>query len=76
MAEFTLLKLEVDDASFSANTPFGSSSDTDEQTDEEESGGVMPLVFGLVFLVAVAVVAKKFLGGDSSEETAVDFAEA
>lgn len=74
MAEFTLLKLEVDDASFSASAPFsgGSSGDsgesrTDEGSDERR---LLPLVAGLVFLVAVAVVVKRLRG--SSEEELIE----
>jgi hypothetical protein len=75
MAEFTFLKLQFDDASFAANAPFSASDDaeveTGEDADDEDSRGVLPILLGLVFLVVVAVVVKKFLGGDA-EPPAVD----
>jgi hypothetical protein len=76
MAEFTFLKLQFDDASFAANAPFSASGEAEVETgegDEEDDGSlsVLPLVLGLVFLVVVAVVVKKFLGGDT-EPPAVD----
>ena len=79
MTEFTLLKLQLDDASFAANAPFsgGDSDDADagpESDEEDESGGVLPVLLGLVFLVAVAAVAKKVLDG-RSEPPAVDVTE-
>ena len=76
MAEFTLLKLQFDDASFAANAPFADSGEADVEADEgdeedDDSRSVLPLVLGLVFLVVVAVVVKKFLGG-SAEPPAID----
>jgi|AntRauTorcE11898_2_1112593.scaffolds.fasta_scaffold05708_5 hypothetical protein len=72
MAEFTLLKLQVDDASFAAKAPFIGSDDSDfEAEDDDESGSVLPILLGLVFLVVVAVAAKKRLGGSSSDLEAV-----
>ena len=68
MAEFTLLKLEFPDASLTANAPFSGEDNpetaAEATTDDEESRGVLPLVLGLLFLVAVAVAAKKVLGSD------------
>jgi hypothetical protein len=68
MAEFTFLKLQFDDASFSANAPFSASGEAEVEAGEdddgdEESGSVLPLLLGLVFLVGVAIVVKKLLGG-------------
>lgn len=78
MAEYTLLKLQVEDASFTAHAPFsgaGGESDADEGSvgDVDSAGGdgddadgagadrsLLPVVVGLVFLVAVAVAVKKF----------------
>lgn len=60
MAEFTLLKLQLDDASFSANTPLGSD---DETETDEDSTGVLPFFVALLFLIGVAVAAKRILGG-------------
>ena len=70
MAEFTFLKLQFDDASFSANAPFSASGEAEVETGEEddddgESRRILPLLVGLVFLVVLAVVVKKFLGGSS-----------
>ncbi len=75
MAEYTLLKLQVEDASFTAHAPFsgaGGESDADEgsvgdgdSADGEDADGagadrrLLPLVVGLVFLVVVAVVVRK-----------------
>jgi len=75
MAEFSILKLQLDDASFTANSPFSGSDEADDETrsdaDEEAEGGrsVLPLVVGLVFLVVLAVVVKKLRGGSSDAET-------
>ena len=70
MAEFTLLKLQVDDASFSAQAPFsghsGNQSETEADEDERRRS-LAPLVVGLVFLVGLAVLVRK-LRGDSGEE--------
>jgi hypothetical protein len=69
MAEFTFLKLQFDDASFAANAPFSASGEAEVETGEDDeaddSRRILPLVLGLVFLVVVAVVVKKFLGGES-----------
>lgn len=73
MAEFTLLKLQFDDASLAAKTPFSGSGDAEEETgDDDDSSSILPLVLGLVFLVVVAVVVKKFLGGESELPTVDD----
>ena len=76
MAKFTFLEVHLDGAEFSANTPLGTAGgDADDDPDisvgevgdEEESSGkgkwVAALV-GLVFLVAVAFVAKQKFGSD------------
>ncbi|WP_302081222.1 hypothetical protein [Salinibaculum rarum] len=73
MAEFTFFKLQVDDVSFATEAPFIGSDDSDaEAEDDEESGSVLAILLGLVFLIVVAVAAKKLLGGRSSESPAVD----
>ncbi|MEF8786942.1 MAG: hypothetical protein V5A45_13485 [Haloarculaceae archaeon] len=76
MTEFTFLKLQVDDVSFSAKAPFIGSDESDGEDgaegDEEDSGSVLPIVLGLVFLIVVAVAAKKLLGGRGSDLDAVD----
>ncbi len=62
MAEYTFLKIQVDDVSFSANAPFSGEDDEDE---DDESGGLsraVPFVLGLLVLLAIGVAVKKFLG--------------
>lgn len=65
MAEYTLLKLQLDDASFTANAPFSGSDGDDTESDEASgarevgAGGgrrLLPLVVGLAFLFVLAVV--------------------
>lgn len=78
MAKFTLLEIHLDGAEFTANAPFSDSGESDDSPDievgevgdEESSGGPswLPAVVGLVFLVVVAVVAKKKLGGSDEDE--------
>lgn len=80
MADFTLLELHLDDASFSANNPLGGSSDDGGlgiSVSEESSSGSSPEssggrgwmgpVIGLVFLVGVAFAARKRM--NQSEES-------
>lgn len=77
MSEFTLLKLQFENASFTANAPFSGAdegsdeadsetaadeSDESDQTDEGGNGRLLALVVGLGFLVAVAVVVRKLRG--------------
>lgn len=82
MVNITLFELHVDDASLSATTPFGGSEKEVEAaagSPEEDSGGkggVVAAVVGLVFLVAVAYVArKKFTGEDEGEQLELDEAK-
>lgn len=65
MAEYTLLKLQLDDASFTANAPFSGSDEDDTESDgasgtgEDESGSdrrLLPLVVGFAFLLVLAVI--------------------
>jgi hypothetical protein len=75
MAKFTFLEVHLDGAEFTANAPGSKLDESDDEPDievgdvgdEESSAGkgkwVAALV-GLLFLVAVAVVAKQKLGGD------------
>jgi len=74
MAEFTLLKLEFENASL--NAPFSTDGEAEveleENDEEDDSSGVLPLLLGLVFLVVVAVVVKKVLGGDDGADLDVD----
>ena len=68
MVEFTLLKLQLDDASFRANAPFsGGETEAEADGDEEDaetSVSALPFFVGLLFLVVLAAAARKFLGGD------------
>ncbi|MEF8783750.1 MAG: hypothetical protein V5A39_13580 [Haloarculaceae archaeon] len=73
MAEYTLLKLQLDDVSFTANAPFSGSDgdDTDEASGAGEDGAgtdrrLLPLVVGLAFLLVLAVVVHK-RRGDSGD---------
>jgi hypothetical protein len=79
MAEFTLLKLQFEDASFTANAPFSGRDEADIDTELEDGGdeggpGLLPLVIGLVFLVALVVVVRKLRGnaGEDDGETVAD----
>jgi hypothetical protein len=82
MAEFTLLKLQLDDASFTSNAPFsGTESSESDAVPGSETGGepdpegkgssgdgrLLPLLVGLAFLLVVAVAVRK-LRGRSGEE--------
>jgi hypothetical protein len=69
MAEFTFLKLQLDDASFTANAPLSGGEGEEANGEETDSGGsgsvsILPFFVGLLFLILVAVAVKKFLGGD------------
>jgi hypothetical protein len=75
MAEYTLLKLQLDDVSFTANAPFSGSDGDDTETDEASGAGedgagtdrrLLPLVVGLAFLLVLAVVVYK-RRGDSGD---------
>lgn len=78
MGEYTLFKLQVDDATFTAHAPFskaGSESASDEETGTVASGGsdgdggsrLLALLIGLVFLVVVAALVRKLRGGAEPE---------
>jgi hypothetical protein len=83
MVQFTFLELHLDDASLSANTPFGSRKAADETraessdleisaggSDDESGGGpgFLPPLVGLVVLVGLAIAVRKLVGGDADEE--------
>lgn len=83
MAEFTLLKVQLDDSTFTANAPF-SGSETGETTGDEAdaetesadtSGGALPVVAALVGLLALAAVAVLVKKRRSTEEPSVHAAE-
>jgi hypothetical protein len=65
MAEFTFLKLQLDDASFTANAPLSGEEPSDEERDGSGSRSLLPFFAGLVFLFVVAVAVRKFRGRDS-----------
>lgn len=72
MAEFTLLKLNVEDADLTANAPYSrrKGAKGDEPTTEESSkkGAVIAALVGLCFCAAVAyIVRKKLFGREESE---------
>ena len=71
MAEFTLLKLQFDDASFTANAPLsgeGDESEGDAETDDSDSSpSILPFFVGLLFLLVLGVAAKKVLGGSDDD---------
>jgi hypothetical protein len=90
MADFTLLELHLEDASLSANSPFGSSSDdggiglsvseesSSGSSEEDSSGrGWLGPVIGLLFLVGVAFVARKRMNrrGERGEEESASFVQ-
>jgi hypothetical protein len=71
MAEFTLLKLQLEDASFTANAPFSDGDGDGPGESEPDSNGngrrLLPFVIGFVFLLVVVLAVRK-LRGDSEEE--------
>lgn len=76
MVEITLLELHLEESEFTATAPFSPGEKDVEaggeppEPDDEGSGAATAVaaVIGLVFLVAVAYLAKRrFLGGDEDE---------
>ncbi len=78
--DLTLLEVNLEEPSFRANAPFsGGSRDADDESatdvdvdyddasdDSSRSGpSAKSFVVGLVFLVAVGLAARRFMGGDS-----------
>lgn len=75
MTEFTLLKLEVDDVSFTARAPFSGREDSETDDAEPEDGegvSLVPLVLGLAFLVALALAVRKLRGSDGNPVEVTD----
>jgi len=74
MAEFTLLKLELEEGSLTANAPFSGRDRDDEPTDEDGGGGsrVLPLVAGLVFLVVLSLVVRKLRSGSGDLDDEIE----
>jgi hypothetical protein len=87
--EITLLKLNLDGSSFTANAPFSGEEAADGETelevgedrreDDESNGrGAAPFVaavIGLLFLLGVAVVARRYLTEDGADGADVEITE-
>ncbi|MFC7175786.1 hypothetical protein [Halosegnis marinus] len=76
MAKFTLLELHLDGAQFTANAPGsglpGVEVETDDTADDAPDSTGKPwlaALVGLLFLAAIALLARKKLGGDDEEYT-------
>jgi hypothetical protein len=76
MVEFTFLEVHLDDSSLTANAPYShgekdvvASDEPPAETDGSKKGSALAAVIGLLFLAAVAYLAKKkFLDGGEVEE--------
>jgi hypothetical protein len=82
MAEFTFLKLQLDNASFPANAPLVNKTESGEETEweseadeDEDAVSLLPLLIGLVGLAIAAYVVKKLLSDSEDIEVDVDVAE-
>jgi hypothetical protein len=72
MVEFTFLEVHLDDSSLTANAPYShgekdvvASDEPPAETGGSKKGSALAAVIGLVFLAAVAYLAKKkFLDGE------------
>lgn len=76
MAEFTLLKLQFEEASFTANAPYSGADESDSEnddetddTDEEDGGRLFALLVGFAFLLVVAVAVRKLRRGSGESES-------
>lgn len=77
MAKFTFLEIHLD-GDFVANAPFGGTMTTDEKTDAAVRASDAPsadggrpwlaALVGLLFLLVLAALAKKKLGGEETED--------
>lgn len=81
MAEFTFLEVHLDGAEFSPNAPFSKTTASDGPDVEvgsigDEAGRSrkpwLATLIGLLFLVVVAIVAKKKLGSDADPVPELD----
>jgi hypothetical protein len=78
MVEFTFLEIHLDDSSLTANAPYSHGEKDVVAGDEPPDGdggskkaSALAAIIGLLFLAAVAYLAKrKFLDGDEVEEFA------
>lgn len=75
MAEFTLLKLDLENADLTANAPYSRKKSDEDQVEPapdasaSNRGGLLAALVGLVFLVVAAYVVKnRFLDGDGGAE--------
>ncbi|PSP46799.1 hypothetical protein BRC69_02540 [Halobacteriales archaeon QH_6_66_25] len=90
MAEFTLVKVHLDEGSFSANLPFSSQSGSDGSgsvigsdddegagVEKEESGGPGKgaAALGVLLVLILGTVVVKYLSGDDDEEVAIETAD-
>lgn len=83
MTEYTLLKLNIEDAELTANAPYSrqktaETDDTETEASTSKKGAVIAALVGLCFSVAVAyIVRKKLFGGSDadSEEPDEDITE-
>ena len=80
MAEFTLLKIRFEDPDFTDNAPYSYGEKDVEagegpppESDESRKGTALAAVVGLVFLAAVAFLAKRrYLDGEADDELEFD----
>jgi len=83
MVNITLIELHADEGSFSANLPFGSSSDDEtedvefeEEADIEDSdsgsGKGIAVIGVFLFMIAAAAVVKYLRGGDEMPDVDID----
>lgn len=90
MAEFTLVKVHLDEGSFSANLPFSSQSGSDGSgsvigSDDDEGAGVQKeesggpgkgaAALGVLLVLILGTVVVKYLSGDDDEEVAIETAD-
>lgn len=78
MVDITLFELHLDDSTLTANAPFSDrknvKSSSEPVPESSSRAKLIPTLVGLIFLIAVAYVAKRKLL-DSEEETEVEVAD-
>ena len=90
MAELTLVKVHLDEGSFSANLPFSGQSGSDGSgsvigSDDDEGAGVQKeesggpgkgaAALGVLLVLILGTVVVKYLSGDDDEEVAIETAD-
>ena len=90
MGEFTLVKVHLDEGSFSANLPFSGQSGSDGSgsvigSDDDEGAGVQKeesggpgkgaAALGVLLVLILGTVVVKYLSGDDDEEVAIETAD-